>query len=319
MADSTFHFDVGNTLGAIFIGNIVVAIFYGVTSVQTFIYYKRNEGDSWILKHLVFCLWILDGLHLAFITYAVYVYAVRDFGNVLAMITPTWGLMAQVVATGFSDVIIRGIFCHRVWRLSSRTAMNWAVITIIIASSLLAFVMSLVFSVKLYTVDTYFELSKIPWVIYVGLAACVVADVFIAGALCYQLAMRRTRFQRNNSVIRTLMLYSINTGLFTSMCELGCLITYAASPTNFIFMGFYFVLTKLFLNSLLATLNARQSLRQAMTGEVVTIPLSHTPGTAATVSGSEGDRDADIYDVSRIHVHATTEIKTDSILERAYT
>ncbi|OBZ69451.1 hypothetical protein A0H81_10647 [Grifola frondosa] len=47
-----------NTLGAAFLGNIFAAIFYGITSVQTFSYYKHNGKDSRYMKMMIFILWL---------------------------------------------------------------------------------------------------------------------------------------------------------------------------------------------------------------------------------------------------------------------
>ncbi|EEB91278.1 hypothetical protein MPER_10390, partial [Moniliophthora perniciosa FA553] len=44
------------------------------------------------------------------------------------------------------------------------------------------------------------------------------------------------------------------------------MICYAVMPNNFIFLGFYLLLSKLYLNSYLACLNARDSLREKSNG-----------------------------------------------------
>ncbi|KDR84512.1 hypothetical protein GALMADRAFT_220238 [Galerina marginata CBS 339.88] len=71
-------------------------------------------------------------------------------------------------------------------------------------------------------------------------------------------------------MVTTLMAFSINTGNF---CAIACLVTYALWPQRFIFMGLYFALSKLHINALLASLNARSTL------------LSHSYGMS-TVSTS---------------------------------
>ncbi|KAK7677728.1 hypothetical protein QCA50_019280 [Cerrena zonata] len=68
-------------------------------------------------------------------------------------------------------------------------------------------------------------------------------------------------------------LYAINTGVLTSAISLTCLILYDIMPDNFIFMGFYFVLSKLYVNSFLAALNTRRVLRGRGTdNEATTMP-----------------------------------------------
>ncbi|OBZ76337.1 hypothetical protein A0H81_03471 [Grifola frondosa] len=113
-----------NTLGALFLGNIFAAVFYGITSVQTFSYYKHSGQDprpmkilvqqSLILKLLyidvlsqIFFLWILDSLHLAFITDTLYTYTVKDFIDLLAISVPTRSIVIHTVVGATSDISVR--------------------------------------------------------------------------------------------------------------------------------------------------------------------------------------------------------------------
>ncbi|TBU45436.1 hypothetical protein BD309DRAFT_715918 [Dichomitus squalens] len=297
------------TLGAAFLGTIATSCFYGITVVQTYIYFKRSAKDSAFLKFLVFFLWVLDSLHLALIVHSIYYYAVTNFMNPKVLASPTWSILVMIACTGVSDVTVRSIFCHRVWRLSNG---NWPLAIAIMVSSLTVFGGSIAFAVKSFGVGTFAGFSKIADILYVSFGAGVVADVLIAGALCTILARCRTGFRKTDSVVRTLIMYSINTGLLTSLCALSCLITYATMPNNFIFIAFYFVLPKLFLNSLLATLNAREALRDAGAGDVVSIPLTNTSGSTRM---SFVERSQYIHGDSAlsggIHIKTTTDTMTD--------
>lgn len=83
------------------------------------------------------------------------------------------------------------------------------------------------------------------------------------------------------------MLYGINTGALTSLCEVACLIAYVTMPNNLIFIAIFFVLPKLLLNALLATLNARVSLQESRRSKAwsspsikpLLRPYSSTPST----------------------------------------
>ncbi|KAH9849389.1 hypothetical protein C2E23DRAFT_784400 [Lenzites betulinus] len=309
---ATAQLSLDDTLGAAFLGTYFhPCIFYGITIVQTFIYYGRNGGDRLYLKFLVFILWALDSLHLALVTHSVYTYAVTDFSNFLALQVPVWSILAQVIVTGVSDLIVRGIFCERVWKLSNK---NWPLIMTIVTTSLVVFGGSIGFAVKGFSLPAFVDLFEVSDILYVSLGAGVVADVLIAAAMCVLLAQRRTGFSRTDSIVRVLTLYSINTGAFTSLCALLCLVSYATMPNNFVFIAFYFVLPKLFLNSLLATLNARRPLRQG-SASLVSIPLStasvapHSPPAVRPARHSLRPRN----DQSglQIQVHTSTELKTD--------
>ncbi|KAJ8520747.1 hypothetical protein ONZ45_g2488 [Pleurotus djamor] len=46
LGSSSFNLD--RTIGAPFLGNIAAGVFFGITSVQTFIYYKKNFHDRYL-------------------------------------------------------------------------------------------------------------------------------------------------------------------------------------------------------------------------------------------------------------------------------
>ncbi|KAF8194240.1 hypothetical protein BJ912DRAFT_959910, partial [Pholiota molesta] len=81
-----------STYGAAFIGLVASAVLYGVTLLQTFLYYKQYPNDSLITKSIVFLLWILDTVHLILCTIAIYTYLVRNFHNPSALGRSTWSM-----------------------------------------------------------------------------------------------------------------------------------------------------------------------------------------------------------------------------------
>ncbi|KAG9225088.1 hypothetical protein CCMSSC00406_0008748 [Pleurotus cornucopiae] len=305
-------------LGAAFLGNTAAAIFYGITSVQTYIFFRSSENDRRTFKALILFLWILDTLHLALVTHALYFYMITNFANPEAVVVPSWSILAQVYVTCISDLIVRGVFARRVWLLSGKK--YFLVILIAVFSLLTAIVgfgkssnmnelqleltnwpaLTPVFASKAFELGSFLAFQSISWMMYTALSSGVASDVVIAVSLVTALLRSRTGFKRADSLVNTLMLYTINTGLFTtfvpvseslciltciaSLCTGLCFITYAIWPAELIFMGFYFCLSALYLNALLATLNARSSLRDKQHG-VSTVPLElNTWNTGSVVS-----------------------------------
>ncbi|KAG6827033.1 hypothetical protein H0H92_013493 [Tricholoma furcatifolium] len=77
-------------LGAAFLGNLLAGIFYGITCVQTYLYSRRSRKDGPWFRATIFFLWVLDTAQLAFVTHGLYYYMVSNFGNLLALLDPTW-------------------------------------------------------------------------------------------------------------------------------------------------------------------------------------------------------------------------------------
>ncbi|CAA7267459.1 unnamed protein product [Cyclocybe aegerita] len=273
--------NLDTTLGAAFLGSIFAAILYGGVCIQSFIYFRRSKTDRIYFRMIIGALWALDSLHLAFVTHALYYYLIKSYSNPLALLAPNWSIMSQVFVTCISNVTMRAIYCRRVWKLSH----NIFVVVLIALTTLLTFSSGISFGILGWAEGTFARLHNISYLMYTSLASAVAADALIATSICVSLSRSRTGFKKTDSMVTVLMLYAINSsechssgplflslililrglGGLTSICSLACFITYAVWPLEFIFIAIYFCLSKLFLNSLLAMLNGRTSLKNKVT------------------------------------------------------
>ncbi|OBZ76408.1 hypothetical protein A0H81_03432 [Grifola frondosa] len=345
-----------NTLGAAFIGNIFAAVFYGITNVQTFSYYKHNGKDPQYSFY--------DSLHLALIAHTLYTYTVKDFTDLLAITIPTWSIVAVIAVEGISDLFVRRSaltaavsesleteqkkldfgYCHCEGvsypgnsalmdclgcAYSSRVCVRHRMASLPSSRHIHAMTLNVPHS---YRVFSYFELAKISWILYLSFAAALTADFIIAVSLCWLLGRHRTGFQRTDSIIRVLILYSVNT------CHLRLLLPHHRTsplfssplsltrkhpqfikmPDNFVYIAFYFAMPKLFLNSLLATLNTRKHVREiGSSAAIMSIPLSAISGTRTVASADSAGKPqySDTHEEQVLHVQIQTTVdkKTDSV------
>ncbi|KAJ8462105.1 hypothetical protein ONZ51_g11115 [Trametes cubensis] len=294
---------LNDTLGAAFIGDILAACLYGLTTLQTFIYFGRCRKDSTVMKGLVTLLWALDTLHLLLISHTVYSYTISNFGNIPALLKPTWSVL--VLVTGVSDGIIRALYCYRIWIVSGK---NWLVCAAIAIASLITLGSSLAYTIVGLRSDTYIDLEKFSWLLYFSLAWTFLSDLLIAVTMCILLSKRRYgNFRKCSDDVmhfdgpdrgKTQPSQFVPSDLAYNG---PVRYQYAASPHTFIYIGFYFLLPKLLLNSVLGTLNARKTLREQMSGGVVSIPLPDMSGSAEASADrtSEGGR---FHEVSRLEL-----------------
>ncbi|KAH9025397.1 hypothetical protein EDB85DRAFT_232126 [Lactarius pseudohatsudake] len=96
----------------------------------------------------------------------------------------------------------------------------------------------------------------------IGLGSAVVADILIAVSMCWFLYHKRTGFARTDSVIMTLMTYSIQSGLLTSVLTCAVLISFSIAPSTMYSDMFFWPMSKFYANSLLAMLNSRDYVRE---------------------------------------------------------
>ncbi|KAF9069381.1 hypothetical protein BDP27DRAFT_1421015 [Rhodocollybia butyracea] len=90
-----------------------------------------------------------------------------------------------------------------------------------------------------------------------ALATAMTADVLITGGLCLSLHRKTYKFKETNRIISWITVYVISSCLLTTLTQMFTLIAYIAWPNTTIFVGIWFVVPKLYFNSLLATLNSR--------------------------------------------------------------
>jgi len=139
--------------------------------------------------------------------------------------------------------------------------------------SLLDLVVGLYISVKVFGFPSFTSLQGFAKILYLEFASGTVSDLSVSITLCAFLYCSRTGFHRTDSLIRTLMLYTVNTGGIVAITATLGLIFYATMPNNLIFISTYLCLSKLYVSSYFATLNARAELREKIS-EPLSIHLS---------------------------------------------
>ncbi|KDQ62584.1 hypothetical protein JAAARDRAFT_465119 [Jaapia argillacea MUCL 33604] len=265
------------TYGAIFVALIASAVFYGVTLLQTYLYFRRYPKDPMFLRTMVFVLCFLDTLHLIFCTISIYWYLVINYSNLDMLDDSFWAMNLQVDCNGLIGLSVQFFFARRVWLLSK----NWILTIIICTLACMHFGLGVVFTVQAFDLGHFSRYSKLTWITSTGLGCAASADILIALSLCYYLAKMRSEFKRTNSIITTLMIYSINTGALTSIIATSCAVTFAIMPTNFVWLSFFWVLGKCYVNSFLAMLNSRENICEKARRVPTFVELGHLPDAGA--------------------------------------
>ncbi|KAJ6619505.1 hypothetical protein B0H10DRAFT_1793382, partial [Mycena sp. CBHHK59/15] len=102
------------------------------------------------------------------------------------------------------------------------------------------------------------------WVTSAGLGSAAAADMLIGISLCYYLSKNRTGFSRTDSLITTLMTYSLTTGFLTGIFACLVVITFGVMPNNFVYVAFFWMLGKCELPAKILTSTSLSERQQAM-------------------------------------------------------
>ncbi|KAI0326623.1 hypothetical protein GY45DRAFT_73037 [Cubamyces sp. BRFM 1775] len=248
-------FDV--TIGVTLIGLAVTGSLFGVSTAQACWYYKHYPRDRRFLKTLVGVIWAFDVFHLLLYGATMWTYLVRKEVQALGPTTLPWESSAQLLCNACAIVIIQSFYTYRIWTLSKNRTLTALLYTIVFSDFGLAFTLFLK-SIMTVDVEDYIGLTSLDIALS---SVTATTDVLLSTTLVILLAMSRTGSVGANRLINKLMLYTINTGSLTSICAICSLIAVIILPTTAIYVMFYYIGTRLYSISLLATLNARESLR----------------------------------------------------------
>ncbi|ESK91524.1 hypothetical protein Moror_2603 [Moniliophthora roreri MCA 2997] len=247
-----------DTMGVMYIGVMISAVFYGISLVQTAYYYNRYPNDPWYLKYLVAATLVLDTIHLACITHTIYHYTITAYYVKEELTVMVWSVLAEAVPTGVSGTLVQCFYTVRVWQMSKKNYYLAGLILIIVFTNAACGTAWVIISLQMKTFTDLLTIN--PLTISIN-ALSAAADVLIAASLCITLYRAKTGFKRTDTTISILITFSANTGLATSMCAMASLISLLASPETLIYALFYFCIGRLYTNSLLVALNTRKAIR----------------------------------------------------------
>ncbi|KAF8974326.1 hypothetical protein BDZ97DRAFT_12638 [Flammula alnicola] len=240
MAELAVPMHVDNTMGAAYIGVVAAGILYGVSFVQAWYYFIKYQQDVWYIKALVGAIWVFETIHQALISHTVYHYIITNYNNPRTLNDIVWSILLEVLFNGLIGLLVQGFLTLRVWRLSG----NNVPLTVVLGCLVLAcFSCSVAFTAQSMQLQTWVQLEQLK-----GLSMAVnllgaVTDILIAAALFVFLHRSRTGFKKSDTMISRLIAFTVSTG------------------HTLIYVAFYFCLGRLYSNSVLATLNARQIIR----------------------------------------------------------
>jgi len=177
----------------------------------------------------------------------------------------------------------------------------------------LCFVLASLFTVRAFTLQHYSRFDSLIWVCIVAISGAASADILIAGSMCWYLYHSRTAYAKTNTMITTLMAYSINSGLLTSiLATAGLIVFIIESNTSLIWEAILWTVCKCYVNSLLAMLNSRDYVRERFNNSIdgyalssarqskaqykpntTTVTINVHQATATDFAGERSDYDAE--------------------------
>jgi len=273
---------VDKTLGALFIGDVLSSIIYGITLLQVYSYYNNHRSrDRWPLKSFVAFLTLVDSVNVAFAGHSMYRIGITNFGDYSVFLDLPWSISATALSSVILEVSIQHFYAYRIYLLSGRSLYIPAAIS---ASSLTSFGLVTALSTK--------GLEHVPLQgtplqsIFISSLSCdVVCDFLITCGMVYTLLRNRTRVRRTNNVLNILAIYAINCGILNLVFSIFGIILVVRDRDALIYTVPLYIVIRLYFCAFMAILNSRDSLRETLDGPGVVM----TTFTQLTPSSNAGN------------------------------
>ncbi|KAF7341724.1 Saposin B-type domain-containing protein [Mycena sanguinolenta] len=280
MSDSLKIQSLAGTLGVAEIGAIVSTFLFGIETLQAYYYFTRYPQDSVFLKSMVAAVWFIELGHTTSISHAIYMVTVTFYGQPQHLETPPYSIETTIFFAALIYGVVQSFFANRVRLFSGR----WMIPLICWIMTALRVIANLaMMGIQWVNPDITTIQVKFRWLMGIALSLGVTVDITTTFSMCYWLwKARPTGFEHTKRMIDTLLVWTVETGVATTVTSILFLVTFL-SLDNLVWFPFFLIQVKLYSNSLFVSLNGRQRLR--LSGQLLNISIG-----AATIPIPEGNR-----------------------------
>ncbi|KAF9555884.1 hypothetical protein CPC08DRAFT_765609 [Agrocybe pediades] len=264
--------------GPLELGGFFAMILYGVLLVQIYSYYMTYKSDQRKVLYLL----IVETIHSALVMGMVYQPLVLDFGQRnssnaqyvhetngsaytahrtslrLSLLSAFGEMNSKAILTVFISAPIQVLVAWRLWNIQQSI---WIAAAVVVLSAV-STAGGLWTGIQVAMIRLYEKSPQAYPAIYMWLGSAAAADMLITASLSCILYRRRTGSPASDAVLTRIILFTIQNGLVTSIAAILDIVLLVAFPNIAINWIFEVVLVKLYANTLMSSLNSRQSLNK---------------------------------------------------------
>ncbi|KAM5543818.1 hypothetical protein V8D89_002435 [Ganoderma adspersum] len=266
MADPNFEntviLNLMSSYGPILIGAIFQSVLYGMAIVQMFIYFNNYEKDSIWMKLYVVFVWAIETASTISVLAAMWPVLILHWGSLHELGLTQLPILHRVWMTGLSTFLVHMFYIYRIYMVSGRSLYP----LFLIPFTLYQMIETWIYVHRALTDPSLATLSGrfLTDLGTSGRAVIAFVDIAIVALMIFSLLKDGyPTFQNSRKMIFRLIVLTINTGLWTAVFAIVDLVLILPFQNQLYYCAVDFPLTSLYLNSLLANLNARDYVRSA--------------------------------------------------------
>ncbi|KAG2131024.1 hypothetical protein DEU56DRAFT_814499 [Suillus clintonianus] len=251
------------------IGFVIATAFYGTAFGQYIFYLKYFSQDSKRLKlfiMMVFCLGTINEFALIGMYWSILISCRRSTSLVCTTELP-WQMLLGVFMSCLIVFAVHCFYIHRVWIITEHNRLITGIICVFATTSL---VFGMITSGLIFFTRSPADLFGKKWAQGSAVAGAL-CDILITGTVWWFLRPARTGNVRRPNYLEQLTQMFVNMGLFSCIVAITMVVLYQVQNSRL--DQFYSavpgsLLGKTYLNSMMAVLNARKSIRERQQLEV---------------------------------------------------
>ncbi|EGN94208.1 hypothetical protein SERLA73DRAFT_163213 [Serpula lacrymans var. lacrymans S7.3] len=195
------------------LGTMFAMVLYGITCMQTFLYYRNYPEDRWGVKLTVAVVWILESAHSGMAVASMDYYLIVNFSDSDVILSISH-LMSVTYIIGFLNIFVVNLYyAWRIWTLS----MKLYIPILLVILAMIRYSLTL-------AVCAYSIIYRQSWLtfrehagsyVYGCFAMGIVSDTASAAILAYFLHMQcpTSSLKRTRRLIDQLLFYAIGAGV----------------------------------------------------------------------------------------------------------
>ncbi|KAF7353658.1 hypothetical protein MVEN_01050600 [Mycena venus] len=295
------------TVGAAFAGCMMSVALSAILGFQTFLYFQIFPGDAMRYKLLVGWIWMLDAAHTLTICSSVWSYAITNFGDAdyTTQIVPS--LAATVALTAITTLSVNAFYG---WRIHKMSKSNWWITFPIALLAITRVALAFVTTTEMILTKTFPAFAAgFNIVLTCGMSISAATDIVVSTSRYYYLRNLKQGYTGTQEVVDAVVVFTINDGCLTCAIAIAAIVFLLKMPGNFIWLGIYFSIGKLFSNSVLATLNLRNWYRHRPRPMGIPMTRAQPLATHTVSSGPPASSDKRTMDPQRMEVFVDQQVE----------
>ncbi|KAJ3782740.1 hypothetical protein GGU10DRAFT_362938 [Lentinula aff. detonsa] len=242
-----------------FVGTFLNIFLYGIAVTQMYTYYRTSKRDTLWIKLLILYLFVFEMINSICDIGLIFESLLLKFGDPNIVVTSPWTLRLDGISTTLISTPVQIFMAWRI-QIIMETVIPAVIIVVLALSSLTG---SIWLAVAVSSSPQFAKFNDFRAAPSLWLISSAIADIAIACCLVYGLSKKRTGFAVLNDQIDRIIRVTLQTGSLTALTALIDVIVFLSVPDTTIFFAWDLTLCKLYTTTLLSSLNARASSRNA--------------------------------------------------------